>query len=150
MFKASHPRLLGQIRTVIQKALDLEKGSRLEVGGVRLHPSEIHVLLLVEAGQGTNATRMAEVLGITKGAISQTLTRLERKGLIEKERDPRAKNELTLSFTPLGRRAARRAGKVQDAIQARFDTYLESVSDAERRSIGRFLAEMSIILDVAG
>jgi DNA-binding MarR family transcriptional regulator len=150
MIAATHPRLLGLIRTVIQKALTLEKGSRLTVDGVRLHPSEIHVLLLVKAGRGTNATRMAETLGITKGAISQTLSRLERKGLLTKQSDPQAKNELTMSFTPLGRRAAKRCQAVQDRVQVRFDAYLSSVGDEARRDIGRFLREMSIILDEAG
>lgn len=150
MVDVSHPRLLGLIRSVIQKALTLEKGSRLEVEGVRLHPSEIHVLLLVEAGQGTNATRMAETLGITKGAISQTLARLVKKGLLTKRRDPRAKNELTLSFTPLGRLAAKRCQAVQDAVQAHFEAYLSSVTKEARRDIGRFLREMSAILDEAG
>jgi DNA-binding MarR family transcriptional regulator len=145
----AHPELLSQTRSVIQKALCLEKGSRLEVEGVRLYPSEIHVLLLVEAGERTKATRMAERLGITKGAMSQTLARLERKGLLTKQRNPQAKNELTLSFTPLGRRAARGYGKLQHAIRGRFDAYFSAVSDAERSVIGRFLVEMSAILDEA-
>jgi DNA-binding MarR family transcriptional regulator len=149
MRKETHPELLRQIQSVIQKALCLEKGSRLEVEGVRLYPSEIHVLLLVGAGEGTKATRMAERLGITKGAISQTLARLEAKGLLTKHRNPQAKNELTVSFTPLGRRAARRYQALQDVIQGRFDAYLSSVDNSERGAIGRFLVEMSAILDEA-
>jgi DNA-binding MarR family transcriptional regulator len=143
----AHSDLLNRIRSVIQKVLCLEKTNRLEIEGVRLYPSEIHVLLLVEAGKGTKATGMAEELGITKGAISQTVTRLERKGLLTKERNPQAKNELTLSFTPLGRRAARRYQKLQIVIWGRFDAYLQSVSAGERSAIGRFLREMSSILD---
>jgi DNA-binding MarR family transcriptional regulator len=124
----AHSDLLNRIRSVIQKVLCLEKTN-------------------VEAGKGTKATGMAEELGITKGAISQTVTRLERKGLLTKERNPQAKNELTLSFTPLGRRAARRYQKLQIVIWGRFDAYLQSVSAGERSAIGRFLREMSSILD---
>jgi DNA-binding MarR family transcriptional regulator len=141
-----HPELLGRIRSVIQQALYFEKGNRIEAGGVQLHPSEVHVLLLIGAGQGTNATRMAERLGVTKGAVSQTLTRLERKGLLTKRRDPQAKNELTLLLTPPGRRAARKCQELQTAVQRRFDAYLTSVSETERRAIDRFLKEMSTIL----
>jgi len=116
---------------------------------VQLHPSEIHVLLLIGAGLGNNATRMAERLGITKGAVSQTLTRLERKGLLNKRRDPQAKNELTLLLTASGSRAARKCQKLQTAMLRRFDAYLISVSETERKAIGRFLKEMSTILGEA-
>jgi DNA-binding MarR family transcriptional regulator len=146
MSKMKHPELLVRIRSVIQQAIYFEKGNRIEAGGVQLHPSEIHVLLLIGAGQGNNATRMAERLGITKGAVSQTLTRLERKGLLKKWRDPQAKNELTLLLTPPGSRAARKCQGLQTAIQRRFDAYLSSVSEAERKAIGRFMKEMSAIL----
>ena len=129
--------------------MSLERGSRLEIDDVKLHPSEIHVLLLVEAGQGTNVTRMADRLGITKGAVSQTLTRLERKGLLTKERNPQARNELTLSFTPLGRRAARRARRIQDEVQGHLDAYLSSIGTRERNTIQRFLAELSTVLGAA-
>lgn len=149
MNKIKHPELVGRIRSVIQQALYFEKGNRIEAGGARIHPSEIHVLLLIGAGRGTNATRMAERLGVTKGAVSQTLTRLERKGLLTKRRDPQAKNELTLILTAPGRRAARKCQALQSAVQQRFDTYLTSVSETERRAIGRFLKEMSKILGAA-
>jgi DNA-binding MarR family transcriptional regulator len=149
MAKAEHPELLGRIRSVIQQALCLERRNRIEAAGVQLHPSEIHVLLLIDAGQGNNATRMAERLGITKGAVSQTLTRLERKGLLKKRRDPKAKNELTLLLTPLGRKAAGKCQALQTAIQRRFDDYLTSVSESERKAIGRFLKKMSTILGEA-
>ena len=146
MSKTKHPELLGRIRSVIQQAIYFEKGNRIDAGSVQLHPSEIHVLLMIGAGQGNNATRMAERLGITKGAVSQTLTRLERKGLLNKRRDPQAKNELTLLLTPQGGRAARKCQQLQTAIQGRFDAYLTSVSATERKAIGGFLKEMSSIL----
>jgi DNA-binding MarR family transcriptional regulator len=135
MRKIKHPELLRRIRAVIQQAIFFEKRSRIEARGVQLHPSE-----------GTNATRMAERLGITKGAVSQTLTRLERKKLLKKRRDPQAKNELTLLLTPLGSKAARKSQGIQTALQRRFDAYLASVSGAERKAIGGFLKEMSAIL----
>lgn len=146
MAKTSHPEALGWIRTFIQQAIVFEKTTRIEVDGVTLHPSEIHVLLLIEAGQGTNATRMAGRLGITKGAVSQTLTRLERKGLLKKSHDPQAKNELTLSFTPLGHRAALSCQEIQNTIQGRFDAYLSSLDEIELDVIGRFLREMTATL----
>jgi DNA-binding MarR family transcriptional regulator len=149
MSKARHPELLGRIRAAIEQAIDFERRVRIDAEGVQLHPSEIHVLLLIAAGEGGNATRMAERLGITKGAVSQTLTRLARKGLLTKQRDPQAKNELTLRLTAQGKKAARKCQELQAAIQRRFDAYLTSVSDTERRAIDRFLKEMSTILGEA-
>jgi DNA-binding MarR family transcriptional regulator len=57
-------------------------------------------LILVMSEQPTNATQMAQALHVTKGAVSQTISRLKKKGIIKKDKDPYLKNELTLMFTP--------------------------------------------------
>ena len=53
-----------------------------EISSQKLYPSEIHLLLLIDAQSQLNATGLAERLGLTKGAVSQTLTRLEKKGVL--------------------------------------------------------------------
>jgi DNA-binding MarR family transcriptional regulator len=44
-------------------------------------------------------------LQLTKGAVSQTISRLCKKGVLQKTKDPFQKNELTLCLTPLGQKA---------------------------------------------
>jgi DNA-binding MarR family transcriptional regulator len=52
-----------------------------------------------------NAGEMAQKLGVSNGAVSQTLARLERKGVIKKVKDPSLKNRVTASFTASGSQA---------------------------------------------
>ena len=94
--------LARQMLWIIKKLTFLEKNSVFSHGDLKLYPSEIHLMLLIGDEQERNATIMAEKLGVTKGAISQTLSRLEKKGVLEKTKDPYNKNELTATFTPLG------------------------------------------------
>ena len=56
-------------------------------------------MIAISESRATNATKIADELGVTKGAVSQTLTRLEKKGVLVKTKDASNKNELSLQFT---------------------------------------------------
>ena len=138
----ANAKMIRQIQRVINKIIFMEKQQRFEFEGVKLYPSEIHLLLVIDEKYATNATKMAEQLGVTKGAVSQTLTRLEKKGVLVKTKDSQNKNELTLTFTPLGAKAF----KHYKAGTARFfevhDAYLSTLSADEREVIHQFLKQM--------
>jgi DNA-binding MarR family transcriptional regulator len=97
--------LTSQVQLIINQLLFLEKRKNLTFEGISLYPSEIHLMLETKGDQAVNATKIADKLGITKGAVSQTLARLEKKGIIEKIKDPYNKNELSIILTPMGKRA---------------------------------------------
>ena len=95
----------------------------------------------------TNATQMAEVLGITKGAVSQTIARLEKKGILQKEKDPLNKNELTLSFTPLGKEIFNKYQKLKSEAFRKYINMLSSYSENEFDVIDRFLTQLEEIFN---
>ena len=88
-------------------------------------------MLLVDEEQTINATKMAERLGVTKGAISQTLSRLEKKGVLHKIKDPYHKNELTASFTPLGQEALEQYRELRASFQKQYADYFSTLSESE-------------------
>ena len=136
--------LLGR---VINKILFLKKKDLFQFQGVKFYPSEVHVMLVIEEKSATNATRMAERLGVTKGAVSQTLTRLEMKGVLIKTKDPYNKNELTLTFTPFGVEAFKHySARVADNIR-KHHQYLEQFTENEKAAIQRFLIDVDTVLD---
>lgn len=49
-----------------------------------LYPSEIHLLCFVDQNPDNNITEIAQKLGVTKGAVSQVISKLEKKGVIKK------------------------------------------------------------------
>lgn len=82
---------------------------------------------------------MAERLGVSKGAISQTLSRLEKKGILVKTKDPYMKNELTIDFLPLGKAVLQHYLQRMEDLQRDIDIYLSKLTDANRDAIMAFL-----------
>lgn len=125
-----------------------EKNSSFSYGkGLKLYPSEIHLMLLIDDEQTSNVTRMAEKLGVTKGAVSQTLSRLVKKGVLEKTKDPYNKNELTATFTPLGQDALQQYRQLRASFRGHFVHLFSSFSASEREVIGKFLSQMKALVD---
>jgi DNA-binding MarR family transcriptional regulator len=73
--------------------------------GIPLYRSEIHTIEIVGKSPGINVTRLAERMGVTKGAVSQMLARLIKKKLIEKRAMPGNEKEVMIELTDLGRLA---------------------------------------------
>ncbi len=135
-----HKSQVAQLFRFIDRILFIEKRTRFQFKEVTLYPSEIHLILLIHNERATNGTLMAERLGVTKGAISQTLSRLEKKGILVKSKDPYMKNELTIEFLPLGKELLHHYLQRMDDLQRDFDRYLSKLTDGERDVIKAFLA----------
>jgi DNA-binding MarR family transcriptional regulator len=50
--------------------------------GDLIYVTELHTISMVGKNREINMTRLAEIMGVTKGAISQTISKLVKKGLI--------------------------------------------------------------------
>ena len=139
--------VMAQLQRVVNQVLLLNKKSVFTYRGVEFYPSEVHLMLVIDDGNDTNATRMAEELGVTKGAVSQALSRLERKDVLVKSKDTSNKNELTLSFTPFGAEVVR---YYRDHTAGVFDGprgYLGTLTEKDRETVLRFLDEVEGALE---
>ena len=125
------------------KLVFLEKRCVHVYGDLRLHPSELHVLLAVRAAPDANATQLAATLGVTKGAVSQVQKRLEGKGVIVRRADVSRKNAVTTAFTPLGRAALEDFLASRAAARQAFAAYLENLPPEARELLAGFLARLS-------
>jgi DNA-binding MarR family transcriptional regulator len=114
------------------------------VEGERLHSSEIHLLLYVGQSEDhrRNVTRISETFGITKGAVSQTLTRLVRKGLLTKEIDESNKNELNIHLTEKGRRAHRACLAIKQEFFDAHSQLLMGIGDEEKEALLGYLTRL--------
>ncbi|MGG3641170.1 MarR family transcriptional regulator [Bacillus gobiensis] len=70
--------------------------------GEPLFHSEIYTLNEIKEHEGIHITALAEQCGVTKGAVSQVLKKLEQKELITKEKDIRNQSRLILKLTATG------------------------------------------------
>lgn len=139
--KKLHDRISRKIHEFINKIIFLEKKNIFKFEGLSLYPSEIHLILIISE-KPTNATQMAEMLNVTKGAVSQTISRLEKKGILQKEKDPYYKNELTLTFTPLGKRVFDRYKQMRASMGSKLKEDISSFNNNEQKVIDKFLDHM--------
>lgn len=123
----------------------VERDFVFDHGGENLHASEIHLMKAVAFDPEANATGLAERLGITKGAVSQTLGRLVKKGVIRKEKGGGG-NELRIVLTPSGQKALRAFHDQSAAQWEAFSTYVEGLSPEEYRAVTGFLTRLRTFL----
>lgn len=96
--------------------------------GEELYMREMHFLMAVGPGQSPTMSEMAKRLEVTHGAVSQIAARLEKKGLIRREKDPSDRRQTVVVLTESG--------------QALYERHLE-YDKKQYQVIGRQLAEFS-------
>jgi DNA-binding MarR family transcriptional regulator len=69
--------------------------------GDLLYFTEVHTISMVGKNREINMTKLADMMGVTKGAISQTIRKLVSKGFIEKSNSVNRK-EVNLKLSEKG------------------------------------------------
>ena len=101
-----------------------------------LNPTDLRCLELVIADPGLTPSRLAELAGITSGAVTGVVDRLERAGYVTRTPDPADRRSVTIAPVPA------RAAEVVDAVAPlaeAIDGLLAAASPPERAAIGTFL-----------
>ena len=93
---------------------------------------------------------MAAILGLTKGAVSQTLSRLAKKGIILKTKDPCNKNELRLFLTDLGQEAYDLCQTRRELFIDAHKGHLATLNAKEKKVILDFLLHLEKAIDDLG
>lgn len=101
--KASRELVASFIR-LVNKYNALEKNPLSYGTAHKFFHSERHMLEIVGDDPGLNITAFAQKAGVTKGAISQVVTRLERKGALRRFKGKTNDKEIQLELTRLGER----------------------------------------------
>lgn len=91
---------------LVQLYQEVEKKPRKYGTDENLTGSEIHLIELIgDKKEQLSVTDIARYSNVTKGAVSQSLKRLERKGLTEKEPDPDNISRSIVRLTSKGKAA---------------------------------------------
>jgi DNA-binding MarR family transcriptional regulator len=85
--------------------MEIDKKTRYYGTDVPLFYAEIHLIKAIKENEGIHITGLAQCLGVTKGAVSQMLMKLEKKGFVVKEKDPENQSRFLLKLTPKGETA---------------------------------------------
>lgn len=132
---------------ILNKAYALEK-KPVDIGhGTLLYPSEFHVIEAVGKNPTKNLTFIASRLGVTKGAISQIVKKLEKKGLVNRARIPGNKKDVMLELTDFGKEAFEWHRALHESMENGIRKELERMSDAEIEAFLRVYGHIEEMLD---
>jgi DNA-binding MarR family transcriptional regulator len=103
---------------------------------------EIHLIELIGDNQNPSVTDLAKLQGVTKGAISQNLKRLEQKGFTEKETDPANTSRSLISLTNKGKTAYYAHIHWHETMDGGFKEYLGHLDQDKLDFINDFLTRI--------
>ncbi len=132
---------------VMTKLSEMDRKLRRYGTDQPLYEAEIHMIKSIKENEGIHVTGLADMLDVTKGAVSQIIAKLERKGMIVKELDPGNLSRLSLRLTPKGETAY--AG--HEALHREFDdlfaSALDSADEENKAFLKRFLDDLDARID---
>jgi DNA-binding MarR family transcriptional regulator len=135
----------GRLVEVLDAVLYLDKKQIVQIGGVRLHPSESH--LLACAVEGMTFTQMARRFGISKGAVSQTFARLADKGVLAVAKDASRKNAARVALTPLGDLLHAHVVAVRQRMGVDLGRRLSGYTGSELSAVARFVGDLHTFVE---
>jgi DNA-binding MarR family transcriptional regulator len=110
--------------------------------GELLYRFEIHVIDLIGKNSGININGLAEMMLVTKGAISQVVTKLLAKGYVNKIRDPENRRRIMLSLTAKGKIVYEKHNMFHNNLNAGIVKKLQNCSPSELLIIKNMLLIM--------
>ncbi|GLC30179.1 MarR family winged helix-turn-helix transcriptional regulator [Clostridium omnivorum] len=131
-----------------EKVLEIDKKARYYGTDTPLFHSEIHMIKAIKENKGIHITRLAENLGVTKGAVSQIAIKLQKKGLIVKERDINNASKFLLKLSPMGEIAYANHQKFHQDLDQILAELLNGESEEKINFLKEFLATLESELNI--
>lgn len=101
------------------------------------------IVRIVGRFPGLSAGRLAEVLCVEPATVSVALARLEKRGIVTRERDPRDRRRSAVALTARGRELDRpAAGTVESAVAKVLESAAPGDVDAARAFLETLAAQL--------
>lgn len=105
----------------------------------RPHRERDRVLSLLDDTEGISQQKLALILDIRPQSLSELLLKLERDGLLTREKNPADRRETLVSLTPEGKERAAEF----EAERRRFgEAFFAPLTDEERETLGELLGKL--------
>ena len=86
------------------------------LAGEELHPSQLPILWTLSRSGPSSQGQIACLLGVSRAAVAVSVKRMERSGLVHREKRPGDQRKNLVTLTPKGEAVARRAQELQQEI----------------------------------
>lgn len=137
----SEIRLTHEFKRLIH-LLSVGKRKPISFDGIELYRAEIHIIEIIGMSDGVTVTELAEMLTVTKGAISQIVNKLHAKELIEKT-DKDTRNKVILSLSPKGRVVFSLHNNHEGQLLTSIREKLDGISEADVIKFAEVVSEIS-------
>jgi DNA-binding MarR family transcriptional regulator len=132
-----HAELVGQIRRFIAGAILFNQKTADHVG---LHLTDMQCINLLELLGPVTPGKLAESTGLTSGGVTVMLDRLEKAGLVKRERNPDDRRSVLVRVNPA---KLRKINALYAGINQQLATFLAQTPEAELRSVLNFFARVN-------
>ncbi len=123
-------------------AVEAERLGQVFADRHHMHPTDLHALLAVmqadQAGEPLTPGRLGEHLGLSSGATTAVIDRLERAEHVRRGRDGRDRRRVTLHYAEA---AAALGMAFFGPLAGRMDSLLVAYDDSELAAVRRFLTD---------
>ncbi len=136
----------GKFQAIMNLAQQMEKSHKTFGTGEMISHSEIHLIEIIGDTENLSVTDISRHLGITKGAVSQSLKRLDSKGFILKKPDPENLSRTIVMLTTKGNTAYWSHKHWHEKMDGGFLTYLDALDDQTFDIIVNFLTRVEDFL----
>jgi len=136
---ALHSELVAQIRRFIAGAILFNQKVADHVG---LHLTDLQCVNLLDLLGAVTPGKLAECTGLTTGGVTVMLDRLEKAGIVKRERNPNDRRSVLVRVNP---KKLRKINALYGGINKRLDSFFSETPEAELRQVANFLSRMNAI-----
>lgn len=135
----ARPALLRELEHAVRKssALGVIFGQTV-ASRVGISSSDLECLDFLNIEGRVTAGRLAELTGLTTGAITGVVDRLEKAGLVRRERDEQDRRKVFIAIVPEN---VAKVGRFYEHLQRGMLELWETYSDAELKLMLRFMTQ---------
>jgi DNA-binding MarR family transcriptional regulator len=105
-----------------------------------LHPYHYAILIAIDGGSHETQGAIADALGYDRGQLVGLLDEVEKRGLIERKRDPNDRRRHLVELTPNGKRTLRRLRAIARQLE---DDFLAPLTMEQREQLHTLLRQLA-------
>ncbi len=118
---------------------ELSKKPFVYAENISLYASEVHAIEYIGKTGSSNVSEVSRELGLTKGAISKMLVKLEKNGLIKRFKYLENQKEVYVHLTDSGMNVLQGHLDYHKEMIDNIEQKYKNISDAEKNTIIEFL-----------
>lgn len=116
--------------------------------GVKLHRAEIHTVQAIGENEGINLTKLSGLMGVTKETVSQKISKLSKKGLVDKKNPDDNAKEIKLRLTEKGWAGFKNHDQMHMQMYDIVNNFYGKDFDKKIKDFSSMMEDLNSIMDI--